>query len=114
MGGVLTAVFVLGLGFGYPTYKTVLAMENDDREEKELLLQYWVVFGIAFSIHSILEPLLFFIPFYSYLFVAFLGTLNLPQTQVTTSIYEILKEHLPPISVCIFCDEHRHHFFFFF
>lgn len=60
------------IGFGYPAYKSLVALETSNKEDDSKWLTYWVVFA-AFSVTEFFsDTLLFWFPLYWLAKVAFL------------------------------------------
>jgi receptor expression-enhancing protein 5/6 len=51
----------------YPAYKTLLAINSENKEDDTLWLCYWVFYGIFSTIESITDILLFWLPAYELL-----------------------------------------------
>jgi len=72
-GFVLSALVIIGygaqlicngIGFAYPAYSSILAIESRNKEDDTLWLTYWVVFASLCLIEFFSDFILFLIPFY--------------------------------------------------
>merc|ERR1712146_23764 len=101
MGGaisLLVVIFILfgfgaGLlcnfvGFVYPAYASFKSLESNSHDDDRLWLTYWVVYSCFCLIEGFLEYILFWVPFYYPIKLAFLFFLFLPQTKGAMTIYE--------------------------
>merc|ERR1712100_242006 len=89
---VVTVVFILfgfgaGLlcnfvGFVYPAFASFKALDSKNEGEERNWLIYWVVYSCFCLVEGFLEYVLFWVPFYYPIKLAFLCFLFLPQTQV--------------------------------
>merc|ERR1711998_78112 len=99
-GGIafLLVLFILfGFGAGvlcnfvgsvYPAYASFKALENDNHSEDRLWLTYWVVYSSFCLIEGFLEYILFWVPFYYPIKLAFLFYLFLPHTKGAMQLYQ--------------------------
>lgn len=53
------------IGFVYPAYASIKAIESPDKEDDKQWLTYWLMFSLFKIIESILDYLISFIPFYT-------------------------------------------------
>jgi len=73
------ANFVANLiGFLYPAYKSVLAIESLDKDVDTMWLTYWVVYSVFTQMEFFTDIFLWWIPFYYFLKVVFLVYCMLP------------------------------------
>merc|ERR1712224_1046111 len=85
------------VGFVYPAYASFKSLEANDVNEDRLWLTYWVVYSCFCLIEGFLEYVLFWVPFYYPIKLAFLFYLFLPQTKGAMMIYEsFLSKALRP------------------
>merc|ERR1711959_455310 len=85
------------VGFVYPAYASFKSLEANDVNEDRLWLTYWVVYSCFCLIEGFLEYVLFWVPFYHPIKLAFLFFLFLPQTKGAMKLYEqILRPALKP------------------
>ena len=86
----------------YLTFKCLEAGDSEDEEdnegERKFWLTYWVVFGLVEIIESIFQSVLFKLPLYNIIKLAFLIYLQHPSSRGAISIYEktlrdVLKQH---------------------
>merc|ERR1711998_266872 len=93
------------VGFVYPAYASFKSLESKDANEDRLWLTYWVVYSCFCLIEGFLEYVLFWVPFYYPIKLAFLFFLFLPQTQGAMKLYEqFLRPLLKPYVTLI--DHH--------
>merc|ERR1711959_395957 len=85
------------VGFVYPAYASFKSLEANDVNEDRLWLTYWVVYSCFCLIEGFLEYVLFWVPFYYPIKLAFLCYLFLPQTKGAVQLYEkFLRPALKP------------------
>eukprot|EP00558_Chaetoceros_sp_UNC1202_P014558 CAMPEP_0197236220 /NCGR_PEP_ID=MMETSP1429-20130617/3406_1 /TAXON_ID=49237 /ORGANISM="Chaetoceros sp., Strain UNC1202" /LENGTH=197 /DNA_ID=CAMNT_0042694975 /DNA_START=82 /DNA_END=675 /DNA_ORIENTATION=- len=83
------------VGFVYPAYKSLLAIESKTRGEDTQWLIYWVVYCFFSMIEVFTDFLLYWIPFYYAFKLAFLLWAMLPQTKGAKFLYDsFLKDFL--------------------
>ncbi|BFY98522.1 hypothetical protein BsWGS_01562 [Bradybaena similaris] len=66
------------IGFLYPAYASVKAIESHDKEDDTKWLTYWVVYSVFSLLEFFFDIFLFWIPFYWFLKCAFLVWCFLP------------------------------------
>merc|ERR1712159_308466 len=85
------------VGFVYPAYASFKSLESQNTNDDRLWLTYWVVYSCFCLIEGFLEYVLFWVPFYYPIKLAFLFFLFLPQTKGAMKLYEqILRPALKP------------------
>merc|ERR1711990_1287973 len=85
------------VGFVYPAYASFKSLESQNTNDDRLWLTYWVVYSCFCLIEGFLEYVLFWVPFYYPIKLAFLCFLFLPQTQGAKKLYEdVLSKALKP------------------
>merc|ERR1711934_665590 len=85
------------VGFVYPAYASFKALESQNKNDDRLWLTYWVVYSCFCLIEGFLEYVLFWVPFYYPIKLAFLFFLFLPQTKGAMQLYEkFLRPALKP------------------
>lgn len=83
------------VGFVYPAYKSLLAIESKNTKDDTQWLIYWVVFCFFSTIEVFTDTLLYWIPFYYAFKLAFLLWAMLPQTRGAKFLYDsFLKDFL--------------------
>lgn len=83
------------IGFLYPAYKSLLAIESKTRGDDTQWLIYWVVYCFFMMIEVFTDFLLYWIPFYYAFKLAFLLWAMLPQTKGAKFLYDsFLKDFL--------------------
>lgn len=76
------------IGFTYPVYATIKAIETEDKEDDTDWLIYWVVFSAFHVIENFIEFVVYWIPFFYPLKVTFLLWCMLPQYKGSHIIYK--------------------------
>merc|ERR1711998_435718 len=93
------------VGFVYPAYASFKSLESQNTNDDRLWLTYWVVYSCFCLIEGFLEYILFWVPFYYPIKLAFLFFLFLPQTKGAMKLYEqFLRPALKPYVTMI--DHH--------
>ena len=83
------------VGFGYPAFKSLEALETKKRRANKQWLVYWILFSFFTIIETFVDYLLYMIPFYYAFKLAFLLWAMLPQTKGATLIYDaFLKDYV--------------------
>ena len=83
------------VGFVYPAYKSLLAIETPTRGDDTQWLIYWVVYCFFSMIEVFTDFLLYWIPFYYAFKLAFLLWAMMPQTKGAKFLYDsFLKDFL--------------------
>merc|ERR1712070_158223 len=107
-GAATVAVLIILFGFGaallcsfvavvYPAYASFKSLEAKSESEDRAWLTYWVVYSCFSLVEGFLEYVLFWVPFYYPIKLAFLCFLFLPQTQGAKKLYEdVLSKALKP------------------
>merc|ERR1712070_1226549 len=107
-GAATVAVLIILFGFGaallcsfvavvYPAYASFKSLEAKSESEDRAWLTYWVVYSCFSLIEGFLEYMLFWVPFYYPMKLAFLFFLFLPQTKGAMKLYEqFLRPALKP------------------
>lgn len=75
------------VGFAYPMYATIRAIESDEKEDDTDWLVYWVVFSFFHLIENFADIVVYWIPFFYPLKVTFLLWCMLPQYKGAHIIY---------------------------
>merc|ERR1711918_72465 len=85
------------VGFVYPAYASFKSLESNNTNDERLWLTYWVIYSCFCLVEGFLEFILFWVPFYSPIKLAFLFYLFLPQTKGAMTLYEkFLRPALKP------------------
>merc|ERR1711959_124056 len=96
-GVALVVTIIIFFGFVYPAYASFKSLEANDVNDDRLWLTYWVVYSCFCLIEGFLEYVLFWVPFYYPIKLAFLCYLFLPQTKGAVQLYEkFLRPALKP------------------
>lgn len=64
LSGIGTGPLCLIIGFAFPAYKSVMAMESRNSNEVTQWLVYWVVYAFFSVIEIFVDTLVYWIPFY--------------------------------------------------
>lgn len=75
------------IGFIYPAYSSILAIETPDKSDDKQWLTYWVVFSFFSFLEFFADHLLFILPFYYLIKVLFLVYLFSPYTKGAEVLY---------------------------
>lgn len=85
------------IGFLYPVYASIKAIETPAEDDDTLWLTYWLVFSFFKIIEGPADFLLHYIPFYQPIKAAFLVWCYYPKTQGAKVIYaNVVKPYLVP------------------
>merc|ERR1712046_378794 len=104
--GVLLLVVVFGwgssmlsllVGFIYPAFSSFKALEEGVHDRIKFWLIYWVVYACFSVVETFLEPILYFVPFYIAIKLAFLVWLYYPATKGAETLYKgVLRDLIKP------------------
>ncbi|KMZ68954.1 Protein HVA22 [Zostera marina] len=72
----------------YPLYASVCALESKTKVDDEQWLAYWIIYSLLTLTEMVAEPILYWIPIWYQLKVAFVAWLVLPQFHGAAFIYE--------------------------
>ncbi len=82
------------IGFLYPVYATVVAIESTNKEDDTQWLTYWVVFALFSTIENFTSIILYWLPFFYPLKVTVLLWCMSPKYNGATIVYEnIIRPH---------------------
>jgi len=85
------------IGFLYPAYCSIKAIESKDKDDDSQWLTYWLVFGLFKVVEGTADILISSIPFYFFIKAAFLVYLFMPSTQGAKVVYEnVVKVYIVP------------------
>lgn len=85
--GVLDNIITNAVGFFYPAWQSFKAIESPDKHDDRQWLTYWVVYAFFTFVEIFGDFLLFWVPCYYLIKVAFLLWLFLPQFKGASIIY---------------------------
>jgi len=85
------------IGFLYPVYASIKAIESNEKSDDNLWLTYWLIFALFKFFESIADVFISSIPYYFVTKVGFLVWCFLPQTKGATIVYDmIVKPYIVP------------------
>jgi len=76
------------VGYAYPIYMSFKAINSERKDDDSQWLTYWVVFAFFNLIESFTDLLLYWVPFYYFVKMAFLLWCYLPQYEGANVIYK--------------------------
>lgn len=84
------------IGFIYPAYASIKAIESKEKDDDTKWLTYWVVYSIFALVEFFTDIFLFWIPFYWFLKCAFLVWCMLPITSngSVTIYYKFIRPYI--------------------
>lgn len=86
------------IGFVYPFYMSLKAIETETADDDKQWLTYWIVFVLFKLTENVADVLISFIPFYFVFKVAFLVWCCHPSFKGATLIYDLVfKAHVVPL-----------------
>ncbi|KAJ3684495.1 hypothetical protein LUZ61_013659 [Rhynchospora tenuis] len=90
MGGFLSRLLLLALGYAYPAYECYKTVELNKPEIEQLLFwcQYWILVAVLTVLERFGDALISWLPLYNEAKLAFFIYLWYPKTKGTTYIYE--------------------------
>mmetsp|Transcript_3916 Transcript_3916/g.5400 ORF Transcript_3916/g.5400 Transcript_3916/m.5400 type:complete len:170 (+) Transcript_3916:72-581(+) len=103
LGGVIVLCLFTGfladlisnlIGFVYPVYATIRALESKSTDDDKDWLIYWVVFSAFFVAENFVEVVLYWIPFFYPLKVTFLLWCMSPQYKGAEKVYNLVLKRL--------------------
>jgi receptor expression-enhancing protein 5/6 len=90
-------IIIDAIGFVYPFYMSLKAIETDSPEDDKQWLTYWIVFVLFKLTEHIADVLIAFIPFYFLFKVAFLSWMAHPSFKGATLVYDLVfKAYVVP------------------
>jgi receptor expression-enhancing protein 5/6 len=85
------------IGFVYPLYASIKAIESQDKEDDRLFLSYWIIFCLFKIIEGVAGFIVSFIPFYFIGKLAFLIWCYYPSTKGAEIVYNaVIKTYIVP------------------
>jgi receptor expression-enhancing protein 5/6 len=75
------------IGFAYPAYSSLLAIESTGKDDDTQWLIYWVVFAFFCVVENFTDYILYWIPFYYAVKVTFLVWCMIPKYQGAKIVY---------------------------
>lgn len=92
-----TGLLVDAVGYGYPLYMTLKALESPEPEDDKQWLTYWLIFSGFKVIESLIGWVLEMIPFYFIIKIAFLVWCYYPSIMGATTVYNaVVKPYVIP------------------
>lgn len=93
-------ILTSGVGFLYPAYMSMKAIETKDNRDDTQWLTFWVVYAVCTIFDPLINFLLFFLPFYYLFKLAFYIYLFHPKTRGAETIYNLgVKKLLKKVEV---------------
>jgi len=95
--GVIVLILFCGLGgsiisklvgFFYPAFESLKALESKKGSDDKKWLTYWVVFGLITLLEHIISPVFALVPFYFFIKMIFYIWLYIPQTNGAELIHD--------------------------
>lgn len=95
--GFGASVLSMLVGFIYPAFSSFKALEEQHNDRQRFWLVYWVVYACFLVAETFLEPILYFVPFYTPIKLMFLVYLFYPSTKGALTIYDnVLRDLIKP------------------
>ena len=86
------------VGFVYPVYASIKAIETDEKDDDTQWLTYWLIFSFFKVFEGIADILISFIPFYYPSKVLFLVWCYYPTTKGASVVYTMcVKPYFAPL-----------------
>ena len=82
------------LGFVYPTYASIKALETPETDDDKQWLTYWVLFSFFSLIEHFTDTVLYWIPFYFSIKLGLLIWMMLPGQKGATLIYQMIRSRV--------------------
>lgn len=92
--GIFAGFITNMIGFIYPGYMTLLALDGDHEGIQTNWLIYWAMYSVLNLVEDYGEIIIYWIPFYYPIKAAFLIYMMIPQTDGAKKIYEMAKPYL--------------------
>ncbi|KAL3911548.1 MAG: hypothetical protein SGARI_001594 [Bacillariaceae sp.] len=96
--GIGVANLCTTIGFVYPAYQSIMAIENKNKGDDVQWRVYWVLYSFLNIIETFQDFILYWVPFYFAFKMAFLLWAMLPQTRGGKFLYDsFLKDLLKKV-----------------
>jgi receptor expression-enhancing protein 5/6 len=82
------------VGFAYPTYASIKALETPETDDDKQWLTYWVLYAGFSIIEHFTDPVLYWIPFYFSIKLGLLLWMMLPGQRGATYIYGAIRSRV--------------------
>ncbi|KAI8866788.1 hypothetical protein GQ42DRAFT_111152, partial [Ramicandelaber brevisporus] len=82
------------VGFGYPAYASILAIESTSTKDDTQWLTYWVIFASMTVLEYFSSVVLYFVPMYYSFKLAFVLWLYMPNTRGAEYLYGTIMRPL--------------------
>jgi receptor expression-enhancing protein 5/6 len=94
------------VGFVYPAYTSIVAIESSGKDDDTQWLTYWVVFAFFCVVENFADYILYWVPFYYAIKITFLVWCMLPKYQgakvvYTTVIKPLFQKHESAIDAAL-------------
>ncbi|XP_072965696.1 protein HVA22-like [Typha angustifolia] len=84
----------------YPLYASVRAIESPRKDDDEQWLAYWILYSLLTLMEMVAEPILYWVPLWYQIKVAFVAWLVLPQFMGASFLYEkFVREQLKKLKI---------------
>jgi len=88
--GLFASSITNALGFAYPAYASIKAVETPSKNDDKQWLTYWVVFAAFCMLENFIDYILYWVPFYYAIKLAFLIWCMIPKYEGATVVYTTL------------------------
>jgi len=94
MSGTLLRLFSFFVGFVYPTYASLKALESKNTDDDTQWLTYWVLYSFALIMETFADFFVFWVPFYRILKCVGVYWLVSPKFKGSAYMYKLMAPHL--------------------
>ncbi|KAJ3705924.1 hypothetical protein LUZ61_009629 [Rhynchospora tenuis] len=94
----------------YPLYASICAIESTTKVDDEQWLAYWILYSFITLMEMVAEPVLYWIPIWYHIKLAFVAWLVLPQFRGASFIYErFVREQIRKYGLKLGKDDEHPH-----